>query len=208
MDKVSQTFDKWANNGRAEKMEKEHGKSVNQFLDKIRWKDKFSFLDVGCGNGWAVRKIAQINHCKTATGIDKSEKMIRRAKDIKVTEKENYIHTDIESLNSRKKFDYIFAMESLYYSESVKVALEKIYILLNSGGEFFCGTDFYADNKATSNWPKTINLQMHLYSKKEWSALFKDVGFQVRTKQIKDVNDKRVWRREFGTLFIIGKKII
>ncbi len=206
MDTVTHVFDTWANNGRAEKMEVEHQKSVSTFLGKIHLKNKFSFLDVGCGNGWTVRLMAQKNCCQKAIGIDKSRKMIRSAKRKMVTKKEEYICADIVSLKTRKRFDYIFSMESLYYSDSVEVSLAKIFTLLKSGGEFFCGTDFYADNRATSHWPKMMNLKLHLYSKKEWGYLLKNAGFKVKIRQIKDANSARKWRREFGTLFLTGTK--
>jgi len=32
------------------------------------------------------------------------------------------------------------------------------------------------------------------------------IGLQVKTKHIKDLKNKRKWKREFGTLFIIGTK--
>ena len=35
MDKTSKLFDVWANTGRSEEMEKGHGTTVNQFLDKL-----------------------------------------------------------------------------------------------------------------------------------------------------------------------------
>ena len=35
MDQVRKTFDKWAQNGRAELMELEHGKNVSKFLESI-----------------------------------------------------------------------------------------------------------------------------------------------------------------------------
>ena len=57
MDGVKRPFDKWAQNGRAELMEIEHGKNVSKFLDSISFEEPFSFLDMGCGNGWVVRKI-------------------------------------------------------------------------------------------------------------------------------------------------------
>ena len=55
MDKTSQLFDKWAKTGRAEEMEKGHGTTVNKFLDKLIFDKPFTFLDIGCGNGWVVR---------------------------------------------------------------------------------------------------------------------------------------------------------
>lgn len=206
MDSVAQVFDMWANNGRAELMEKEHAKSVEKVLDEIYFKNSFSFLDVGCGSGWVVRKIAQESQCRIATGIDKSKNMIRHAKKMQALKKEEYIHADIESLNTRRRFDYVFAMESIYYSESIKTALSKIFGLLKPKGEFICGTDFYTENKATSNWSAMMSLKMHLHSKNEWRKFFRDAGFQVRTRQIKDKQNRKKWKREFGTLFVIGKK--
>ncbi len=97
VDIVRKTFDEWAQNGRAELMEKEHGKNVSKFLDKVRFEKPFSFLDVGCGNGWVIRKISTNPNCKKAIGIDKSKKMITQAKKNKNNSKEMYVHTNIES---------------------------------------------------------------------------------------------------------------
>ena len=51
-----------------------------------------------------------------------------------------------------------------------------------------------------------MKIQMHLHSKKEWKELFQDAGFVTRTKQIKDPKGNKKWKREMGTLFIIGQK--
>lgn len=206
MDKVARVFDAWAGSGRADLMEKEHGKNVVRFLDGIRLRDPFSFLDVGCGNGWVVRMMARKKGCRSSTGIDKSRNMIRHAEKARETAKEAYVHTDVESWKTGRRFDYVFAMESLYYAGSVETALAKIFGLLKPGGEFFCGTDFYADNRATSNWPSKTGLRMHLYSKKEWKGLLRDAGFRASARQVKDRQSKKRWKREFGTLFITGRK--
>jgi len=206
MDGVRKTFDKWAQNGRAELMEVEHGKNVSKFLQTISFDKPFTFLDVGCGNGWIVRKIAKEKNCKKSIGIDKSKKMIIEAKKKKSLENEEYIHTDIESLEYRKKFDYIFSMESLYYADSIEIALEKIFKKLKPSGQFFCGTDFYTDNKATARWVSIMKIQMHLHSKKEWKKFFQNTGFSVKTKHIKDLKNTKKWKREYGTLFITGTK--
>ena len=206
MDRVRKTFDKWAQNGRAELMEIEHGKNVLKFLETIPFDKPFTFLDVGCGNGWVVRKIAKEKNCKKSIGIDKSKKMIIQSKKKIDSSKEEYVHTDIESMNYRGKFNFIFSMESLYYADSIEIALEKIYKLLKPGGQFFCGTDFYTDNKATARWAGIMKIQMHLHSKKEWRKFFKNIGFDVKTKHVKDLKNKKKWKREQGTLFIIGTK--
>jgi len=64
MNGVKKTFDKWAQNGRADLMETEHGNNVSKFFQTISFDKPFTFLDVGCGNGWVVRKIAKENKIK------------------------------------------------------------------------------------------------------------------------------------------------
>ncbi len=203
---VRKTFDEWAQNGRAELMEEEHGGNVSKFLESISFDRPFTFLDVGCGNGWVVREIAKEENCKKSIGVDKSKKMIMQARKKIKSKKEEYIHADIESMKNREKFDFIFSMESLYYVDSIEIALKKIYKLLKPGGQFFCGTDFYTDNKATARWANMMKIQMHLHSKKEWKEFFENAGFNVKTKNIKDLKNKKKWKREYGTLFIIGIK--
>ena len=206
MDGVRKTFDKWAQNGRAELMEIEHGKNVLKFLQTISFDKPFTFLDVGCGNGWVVRKIAKEKNCKKSIGIDKSKKMIQEAIKKTSMKNEEFIYTDIESLKYRGKFDFIFSMESLYYADSIEIALEKIFKILKPGGQFFCGTDFYTDNKDTARWASIMKIQMHLHSKNEWKKFFQNTGFVVKTKHIKDLKNTKKWKREFGTLFITGTK--
>jgi len=206
MDKVRITFDNWALSGRSELMEREHSKTVNTFLDSISFERPFSFLDIGCGNGWVVRKISALKNCKKAVGIDKSKNMIKNASSKTKSSKEEFIQTDIQSWNYRGKFDYIFSMESLYYVKSIELSLQKIFKLLKSGGKFFCGTDFYSDNKATARWSEQMKVPMHLHSKAEWREFFKNAGFKTKTRHVKDLKNRKKWKREYGTLFVIGEK--
>ena len=206
MDKTAKVFDTWATAGRSEEMEKGHGMSVSKFLGSVSFDKPFSFLDIGCGNGWVVRKIAQLPKCKKAVGIDKSKNMIKKAKKTKITIKEQYYTTDLESCKFSAKFDIIFSMESLYYSVPMEPALHKVYKLLKNDGVFYCGTDFYKDNHLTTRWIKDMKISMDLRSETEWKKMFKEVGFKTRIKHVTDPKNKAKWKREFGTLFLIGKK--
>ena len=137
MDKVSKKFDEWAINGKAESMEKGHGKNVLKFLKKISFDQPFTFLDVGCGNGWVIRYITDFPTCKKAVGIDKSKKMIIQANKKIKNNKESFIHTDVESWKYRGKFDFIFAMESIYYSNSMEKAIEKNIQIIKTRRKIF-----------------------------------------------------------------------
>ncbi len=207
MDKTSKLFDVWAKSGRSEDMEKGHGTTVNQFLDKLSITKNFRFLDIGCGNGWVVRKMSQHSFCIKAIGIDKSKMMVKNAKSKILSEKENYFVTELETWKTKEKFDIIFSMESLYYSVPMEAALEKVFKLLKKGGIFYCGTDFYSDNSLTTRWIKDMNIPMDLRSEKEWKEMFKGIGFSTRSKHVTDPKNKSKWKREFGTLFVIGRKL-
>ena len=206
MDKTSKLFDTWASNGRSEDMEKGHGTTVNQFLEKLPLKNNFTFLDIGCGNGWVVRKMSQNSNCLKSVGIDKSNLMIKNAKSKISSVKEKYFCTELETWKTSEKFDIIFSMESLYYSVPMENALQKVFKLLKKDGIFYCGTDFYSDNTLTTRWIKDMNIPMDLRSEKEWKSMFKDSGFTTRSKHVTDPKNKSKWKREFGTLFVIGRK--
>ena len=206
MDKTARYFDRWATKGRSEDMEIGHGTNVNKFFDNITFDRKFSFLDIGCGNGWVVRKISQIPNCKQAIGIDKSKNMIKKAKIKRISKKEKYFQAELESWRNTEKFDIIFSMESLYYSVPMEPALAKVYTILKPNGVFYCGTDFYSDNHLTTRWAKDMKIPMDLRSKSQWKKMFEKIGFTTRTKQVKDTTHRSKWKREYGTLFVIGKK--
>ena len=122
------------------------------------------------------------------------------------SEKEIYFSTDLETWNTKEKFDVIFSMESLYYSVPMEFALKKVFKLLKKNGVFYCGTDFYSDNHLTTRWAKDMNVPMDLRSEKEWKQMFRNVGFVTRSKHVIDQKNKSKWKREFGTLFVIGRK--
>ena len=60
MKKATDVFGQWAEIGKDLGMEEGHSKPVDEMLKyAIKKIDKnFSFLDVGCGNGWVVRKVS------------------------------------------------------------------------------------------------------------------------------------------------------
>ena len=91
MDKTTKVFDSWAKAGRAEEMEEGHGVTVGKFLGSISFDKPFSFLDIGCGNGWVVRKIAQLSKCKKSSW-DRQEQKYDKKSRIETGFKKGKIH--------------------------------------------------------------------------------------------------------------------
>jgi SAM-dependent methyltransferase len=204
-DGVAKVFDQWAADGRDQKLAEGHWHSVHTFLDTMDWSGQFSFLDVGCGNGWVVRRMAAYETCIRAVGIDKSTGMITRARAMTRRPAEEYHAASLEEW-SAPPFNVVFSMESLYYSPSVPTAISKAYSLLVPGGTFVCGTDYYAENHDTARWADMVGVTMHMYAESEWLDMFEDAGFRTSTTHVTDPGGDARWKREAGTLFLTGTR--
>jgi len=208
LDKVAVLFNKWLLQGIDKEMEREHNYAVMVMLSKLKTSDPFDFLDVGCGNGWTVRKVAKDPSCKSAWGIDVSDEMIKRAKILQNSTKQYFLQTDLLTWRPRKKFDVVLSMEALYYI-GIEPAIRKIYDLLKPRGQFLCGVDYYLENKASHSWAEICNVSMDLRSRKEWVDIFKTTGFKnVRQENIlyPEAISAEKWKQQFGTLFTQGIK--
>ena len=202
MKKATDVFGQWAEIGKDLGMEEGHSKPVGEMLEyAIKKIDKnFSFLDVGCGNGWVVRKVSSSALCLKAVGIDGASQMIENAKS---RGSEEYINIDIDLYEPKDKFDLIHSMEVLYYFKKPLIVLENIFEnWINENGKFIMGIDFYYENKTSHDWPEKTNVDtMTLLNIKQWEKLVINAGFKnVRSWT---VGKKNNWN---GTLIISATK--
>ncbi len=202
MNKNIMTFDEWAIMNKDEGMEKGHHASVEhmfQLLNKT-FKEKYSVIDFGCGNGWVVRKFKKHSLCKVAHGLDGASAMIKKA--MKVDPNGMYFNEDINTWTPQQKYDIVFSMETLYYFENPGKIINKIYDeVLNKRGTFIMGIDHYAENTPSLDWGEKFNLDITTLSIKVWLALFESAGF--KNISYKQVEVKKEW---LGTLIIQAEK--
>ena len=203
--KATEVFEAWAKEGKDIGMEKTHEFPVNEMIDfaikerkKIR--KQFSFLDLGCGNGWVVRKVTKNLLCKRSVGIDGANQMILNAK-AKGGDAE-YILADINSYKSSEKFDVIHSMEVLYYLDKPSKIIKRIVdSWLNRAGRLIIGVDHYYENTESHSWQEKVGTKMHMLKESEWIKIFKASGLSHveswRSNKGKD------WA---GTLVISGIK--
>ena len=201
MKKATDVFGDWAAKGKDKGMEKSHALPVSEMIDFILSKNEgeFSFLDLGCGNGWVVRKMAENPLCNKAVGIDGAENMISNANSLSNKEIE-YILADINSFNSTEKYDVIHSMEVLYYLDNPKEVIKRISnSWLENNGRLIIGIDHYYENNASHSWQDKVGTRMLMFNEKEWLLMFKEAGLQ--NVQSWRANKSSDWE---GTLVITG----
>lgn len=199
---VIDVFDSWAKSGKDRGMEQGHndsGERIIQITNQIKGNDfekELSILDLGCGNGWLLRKITSNYKNSTGVGVDGSLIMINNA--IKEDKKNDYICADLNNWIPKHKFDIIISMEVLYYLDDPQELIRKIKnSYLKDGGVFVFGIDHYLENKSSLSWPEDLNVKMHSLSLDEWLKIVEVAGFSnTKMEQFKSADE---WG---GTLII------
>ena len=198
------TFNNWAIKNKDIAMQEGHSAAVEEMIQLIESKtdileEEFSFLDIGCGNGWIVEKISKFNNCKLAEGIDGAPEMIKKAKS-KDTQN-NYYVQDIESWEPNKKYDIIFSMEVFYYFKDPEKIINTLTKYLNKNGILIIGIDHYAENIPSLNWDKEYNIVTNTFFIKEWKSFFEKAG--LSDISITQYGIAKDW---LGTLILLGNK--
>ena len=202
---ATEVFGEWAEKGKDIGMEKGHALAVEDMIsfateERINLKRNFSFLDLGCGNGWVVRMLENNQLCVRSVGIDGAKQMIEKAS--KDTSKSEFLLENIDTYSSPDKFDLIHSMEVLYYLENPALTVKKIAdSWLNEGGRLIAGVDLYYENQESHSWEDRVGTKMMMLKEAEWMEIFSSAGLQEveswRSNQSQD------WA---GTLVLTGKK--
>ena len=203
MRKATDVFHDWALAGKDSGMESGHSFAVSEMLDFI-FKDaeeaaeKFSAIDVGCGNGWGVRLLDNHDLCEFAEGIDGAEAMIEKAK--KIDPSGNYSISNLPEFKPNRKYDYLHSMEFLYYLDDPREMLRLFCDeWINHGGWAVIGIDHYLEHEESLGWPEHVGVKMTTLSTEQWIEAWKDAGFS-------NITHWQAGKKSPGTLVIAGKK--
>jgi arsenite methyltransferase len=181
-------FNDWANAGRGPSMEKGHRAVGEQAIQLMEIPGDGRVLDVGCGNGWATRLMAQQAPRGRVVGIDISDAMVELARESSAAlPNVEFREASAEKLSfAEAEFTHAFSMESLYYYADVLGALKEIRRVLKPKGKFACVVDLYKENGPTHQWIPQLKVPVHLLSIAEYRSLFETAGFD-------DVCDQRLF---------------
>ncbi len=176
------TFDEWALDGRDEGMERGHFPRAEQVLQSLSPVTDGSYLDLGCGNGWASRWIHERTGAEgNVVGLDVAANMIKRAEKLSQAESGlSFRQASFESMPfGDATFDGAFSMEALYYSTDLHQALCEIRRVLRPEGVLAFCTDFFQENPYCHDWPEGLGIPMELLTEEKWCDTLRAAGFKV-----------------------------
>jgi SAM-dependent methyltransferase len=216
-------FNRWAEAGRGEGMERDHLPIVEPMLALMKLQAGEAILDVGCGTGWLCRLLAARVPRSRVVGMDLSDEMIRRAR----AASEGFSNVSfstgrIEAIPWQSGFfTRAISVESAYYWPRPGEGLKEIFRVLAPGGSFWMLINYYRDNPYCHSWASIFAIPAHLLSASEWAVLFLEAGFtDVAHRRIPDPtpapetytgrwfrNAEELRRfREEGALLVCGTK--
>ncbi len=222
--KTSELFDTWAQEGRGESMAEGHWPRVSQILEKMRIGSGMRCVDIGCGNGYAVRAMAnRVGPEGLVVGVDLSPEMVQRARVLTTEANTEFHQAPAHQLPLEDhRFDRVLSVEVLYYTPDPLETLREWRRILKPGGSLWIMVDFYREHTHSECWGELVGIPMQYLSEADYQRLFEEAGFQgVRTERILDarpvdesqfkpgwgyetVEDVRRFRTEIGSLLVTG----
>jgi len=186
---LREEFNRWAEAGRGDEMEQHHLPIVEPMLALIQFNPEDRVLDVGCGTGWLVRRIAPLVSAGLAAGIDVSDAMIRRAESLSAG-LPNVVFArggaDIIPWD-RGYFAKVLSVESAYYWPDPAEGVREISRVLSPGGAAWILINYFRDNPHCHQWGELLKVSTHLLAAEEWAGFFRQAGFHsVSHRRIPD----------------------
>ena len=172
-------FNRWAEAGRGDGMEKDHLPITLPVLDKMHLRATDNVLDVGCGSGWLARRIAQAVPDGRVVGMDVSDEMIRLARRSSL-DHDNILYVEGEAAEipwEPNFFQHAISVESAYYWPDPAAGLQEFHRVLRPGGRAWILINYYQDNPHCHQWGPLLAIATHLLGAEEWTALFRAAGF-------------------------------
>ncbi len=186
---MREEFNRWAEAGRGEGMERDHRRIAEQTLALMNLRPDENVLDVGCGVGWLCRLIAERVPEGRVVGMDVSDEMVRRARQASVELGHvMFVVGGVDEIPWEGSFfTRAISVESAYYWPEPVRGLREIFRVLRPGGSAWVLINYYRDNPHCHQWGALLAVPTRLLSAEEWAGLFREAGFaEVAHRRIPD----------------------
>jgi ubiquinone/menaquinone biosynthesis C-methylase UbiE len=168
-------------------MNRQHSKLTDWGLSHVTIKKTNTILDVGCGGGRTISKLAELASDGKVHGIDYSEESVTAA------HRNNTRWIDIGRVSIREgnvsqlafddgTFDLITAIETHLFWPDLPNDFREIFRALRSGGQLLIVAEIYRGGKHLEGvrkkiFDKHLAANMNLLTSDEHRALFTNAGF-------------------------------
>jgi SAM-dependent methyltransferase len=186
---LREEFNRWADAGRGEEMERDHWPITQPMLEWMNLRPTDNVLDIGCGAGWLSRILAKRVPEGRVVGMDISDEMIRlsRRNSVEFPNLVFVVGGADEIPWEANFFDKAISVESSYYWPDPGRGLREICRVLREGGSAWVLINYYRDNPHCHQWGAVLAVPTHLLSADEWAQLFREAGFaEVEHRRVVD----------------------
>jgi len=187
--KLQQEFNQWAAAGRGDEMEDHHSDITDQTLALMDIQPEDRILDLGCGTGWASRRMARVAVQGEVVGLDVADEMLRRAEEASSAFRNvRYVWGSAEKISEADNaFTKVLSVESFYYYADQGKALDELRRVMAPGAKLFILINLYKDNHYSLRWVKELKVPVQALSEAEYKALLQKHGFiNVAARRIPD----------------------
>lgn len=142
-----------------------------ELLNKITLNGDERILDIGCGDGTLTAEIASRVPQGSVIGIDKSNRMIRFAREHyrrDVFPNLTFVTLDANDLTFSQEFDVVFSNAALHWISPQASVLRRILESLKKGGRFV------AQMGGKGNAANILGVVDGLIGRSKWSPYFRD----------------------------------
>lgn len=219
---LQEEFNQWAAAGRGDAMEDHHSDITDQTLPLMELKSDDRVLDLGCGTGWASRRLARIVNQGEVIGIDVSDEMLHRAEQTSAgIQNVRYVWGSAENIPAADNyFTKVLSVESFYYYADQGRALDDVHRVMAPGARLFILINLYKDNPYSLRWVSELKVPVHALSEAEYLKLLEQHGFTAEARRIpdrsptpeeysgkwfKNAEELRDFKR-IGALLLVGEK--
>ncbi len=177
------------------RMNQSHGPVTDWGLSFLNPDGAHRLLDIGCGGGAAVAKLAGMIPGARITGVDHSPVSVRQTKghnaDLIAEGRVDVIEASVEELPfDNDTFDRIITVESFYFWPDPGENLKEVRRVLKPGGRFFLIADIYGKAGLDRAVLEDIELfDLFNPSKEEFLILFRNAGFTAVKIHVKEGTD-------------------
>lgn len=175
-----------------ERMNQSHYEVTGWALSYWEMQEDDRVLDIGCGGGATLHRMAEKVTSGHVTGVDYSDVSVETSrknneKNIK-SGKMDVLEGSVENLPfADDSFDKIITVESFYFWPDPQENLKEVRRVLKVGGTFLLVADIYQNGNLTEQEKENIR-NYHLFNptKEEFEQLFINAGFtdtQIHTRK-------------------------